>query len=492
MMRMLAYEINSGINREYSYVHILNEEEAYHELATHVRMSPLSDLPQPELVHQLAEKWVWIITIGAMAAVSKKVNKVGQKNLDISLIQKYLAKSISASTKSLIDSKEVNPINKAIAVVTEELDAVDYVQTKTGAAILKITKRLFSPEYQEARQALLRELQRSKKLVLVMVDSIELYNLRDNISQAVVTSLMDAARRLYGVRNTTGIICKVALPSEIYPHLSSANQEKIEGKNLFILWRYRDLVSVLAKRYMQFAEKGPIENLKVLDDYREARVYLYKWMPKTVLSTTGIEFDTLAYIIRHTQKKPRQVILLLNIILTLAEKRAEDIKHIGVEIIKKGIHARLDILVKGTLDIYETIYPKAGSLVKRALSDTPSVFDYSRLDQQMKEIRSLRADLGIGSEEAKRLFMESGVLGIRRGRHNFPLANKVLLEALFEYQVKGTLFLTNSSRCVIHPMFYQELLTEIDRDTFTYPMPAEQEEVDMLKEAGIVLGSPSS
>ena len=60
--------------------------------------------------------------------------------------------------------------------------------------------------------------------------------------------------------------------------------------------------------------------------------------------------------------------------------------------------------------------------------------------------------------------------------------------ALFEYQVKGTLTLTSRSQCVVHPMFYQELQIGVDTDTFTYPMPAEDEEMQVLADAGIQLG----
>jgi hypothetical protein len=44
--------------------------------------------------------------------------------------------------------------------------------------------------------------------------------------------------------------------------------------------------------------------------------------------------------IRHTQKKPRQVIALLNILLTCAERASINVKHIPSEFIKTGIHAK--------------------------------------------------------------------------------------------------------------------------------------------------------
>ncbi|MFA6186000.1 MAG: hypothetical protein WC770_02145 [Phycisphaerae bacterium] len=495
MMRMLKHEVNAKNSKYYSYVYIIGEENAYHNLATHIRSSPYANLPEPELVYQLTSKWLWIIMIGAMTSVVKakhNLKDIDIKN-DILSIKKYLNACAPDSAHVISSNHEMSPVAMALGVVIDELNAVDYSSTKFGAAILKITKRLFSPAYTEACQALARVIKSSEKLCLVMIDSIELYDLKDKIVQAVITALMEAARKVYGYRNNDGVIVKVAFPTEIYPRLSTLNQEKTEGKNLFILWQYRDLVSLLGKRYMQLIEGKNVSlaDLESMDDHNKARGYLYKHLSPKIRTTTNIEFDTIAYIIRHTHKKPRQVILLLNIILTVAEKLGERIENISSQMVKHGIHARLDMLVNGTLDTYRMICPRLDELVKRGLTDAPSEFDYSRLDQQMKELHSLRRQIGIGSEDIKRLFLESGVIGIKRERHNFPNDNKILLAGLFEYQVKGTLFLTNKSICVIHPMFYQELHTDIDRDTFVYPMPAEEEEKEMLAEMGITLGNPT-
>lgn len=149
----------------------------------------------------------------------------------------------------------------------------------------------------------------------------------------------------------------------------------------------------------------------------------------------------------------------------------------------------MDILVKGSLDKYEEIYPFAEQLVRRPLTGSRSYFVYSDLDRMMNEISALRKQAGLSKEEVMRLFTECGVLGLWREEHDLPFPKKTLVEAVFEYQVKGTLTITNRSKCAIHPMFYQELRTEVDMDTFTYPLPAEDEEKEILEEVGIRLGS---
>ena len=275
MMHMLQYEVHMGLIPSYSYAWILNNEDAYHELSIHLRMSPLAQLSNDELVFLLTKKWLWVLNLSAMAAVVNDGYKEQKAGSDISTIAKYLR------DQNLLDFT-TNPLQRLTKILTEELDAVDYLPTKAGAALVKITNRLSTPDYKQAQEALTRVLNRSKGACLVMVDAIELYNLKDNIAQAVITALIEATRRMYSTRATNHVLVKVAFPSEIYPHLSSLNQEKTEGKNMFILWQYRDLVSLLAKRYWQMVHKDDNPDAYVrLGDFHIAQDFLYQYLVLT-------------------------------------------------------------------------------------------------------------------------------------------------------------------------------------------------------------------
>ncbi len=332
-------------------------------------------------------------------------------------------------------------------------------------------------------------LKRERKYGLVLVDSLEFYDLRDTISKTVTSSLIEAIRQMYGSRVRNRILAKAAFPSEIYPHLSAVNKEKIEGKNLYILWRYKDLIRLLAKRYY-YSEFGEQTDPPTLDfsQYVTSREYLYERLPPTVRSTHGVGFDTLGYIMKHTQKKPRQFIMLMNVILTLAERKGLDPMQVSEQAVRAGVHARLDILVEGILDVYDQVYPNCSRVVRRILTRAPSHFDYGTLDRLVSEASSVRTESNLSAEEAKRLLLECGALGIECGIHELPTPGHFLLEALFEYQVKGVITMSNRARFAIHPMLYQEFHAEVDRTRFVYPIPSEDEERTMLGELGIRLG----
>ena len=177
-----------------------------------------------------------------------------------------------------------------------------------------------------------------------------------------------------------------------------------------------------------------------------------------------------------------------HVLLTLAEKSGIDLNGIPAEFIKEGVHARLDILVKGALDVYEQVYPQAEKIVRRVLSRAPSHFDARMLDALIKEVSKLRAKSGLSTEDVIRLLLECGAVGIEGDLHEFSSTGKFLMEVLFEYQVKGVLVPSNRTRLAIHPMLYQEVQSDVDMSRIAYPLPGEDEEQELLSELGIRLG----
>ena len=121
MINMLEYEIKSHVIKDYYYVWLVEPESAYHDLATQIRFSTLSELPQNELVHFLIKKWSWILSTSAMCAV---VSVEDSQNEDIKFISNYL------KSQSIIDDygNYTKPLNKIVDTLIDELTSIDYTQ----------------------------------------------------------------------------------------------------------------------------------------------------------------------------------------------------------------------------------------------------------------------------------------------------------------------------------------------------------------------------
>jgi Cdc6-like AAA superfamily ATPase len=503
IMKMFQYEVRNNQNRDFSYCWLDNNEDSFKDLAIYLRASEFKSFPQDELVHFLTQKWDWILKISAMLAVIYPNRDNPKKDKNLSIVLRYLISQDLITDKADDNFKFAgSPVKKLADIVIPELEKVHYTPIQLATAITQIAKKLLSPDFNEALAALSSFLADSKTRCVVMIDSIENYNLRDNISRAVTSALINATMSLH-IQSQKRIIAKVAFPAEIYPHLSSTNQEKTERGNVFIHWTYRSLVCLLAKRYRSFVfgDKAG-RNYEELDRFNNARDFIYQYLPETVKNRSGINFDTISYIIKHTQKKPRQVILIMNIILTLANHQKnkngtftgpgilDNVKKIfklTEQDIVNGVHARLDILVKGCLDIYEQIYDNAERIVLQSLFECKNHFGSNYLDQLIKESSSLRKDSNLSRDDVRRLLLESGVIGLRGESHELKNTSMKLWEVMFEYQIKGTLSITQRTYCVIHPMFYKTLQCKVDRNIVVYPIPQEDEEVEQLKAMGINL-----
>jgi hypothetical protein len=484
IVRMLDWEINEELNKEFKYSYIIDQEEAYNELAIQMRGSPIGELPNTELVHFLKKKWKWLIITSAMIGVVKKNTEKIENDDNLIIIAKYLREM------SLLDQRHysLETIWRRLTdVIEDNLHKIEYSPIKLGLAIANIAKSIFSEDYQHAESALQNFLSREKSSCLVLIDSIEQYRLNDKISSAVITSLIETVRLIYGKKLSRRILAKAAFPSEIYPKLTVVNRGKVEAKNLFILWRYKDLVSLVAKRHYQKFYKGTNKKqLANLDEYTFARRWLSTYLPEKIVTGQGVTFDTISYIIRHTQKKPRQVIQIFNILQTFAHQEQVTVKTSPEGFINKCVHARLDILVAGALDIMQQTYDASEEITRKVLNRAPSIFLGTQLYEFIKEVSAIRKQANYTTDDIAEILLQTGVIGIECDRHKLR-NNAELVEGLFEYQIKNTLRVDKNTRIVVHPMFYQELHAVIDTTKFVYPMPIEDEEKDVLEEEGICL-----
>ena len=251
---------------------------------------------------------------------------------------------------------------------------------------------------------------------------------------------------------------------------------------------YRDLFCLLSKRYFKRYGDNTFRNsYDDLNNYEKAKGYLFANFPEYAEADQGIKFNSVAYIIRHTLKKPRQVILLFNIIYTIAEDQGMLYDRLTPSFINKGVHARLDLLVEGALDIYEQVYKNAARIVKRVICEMPICFGYNELMKKFSEINSLRSEANLSREDVVRLLLESCALGVQVQGGQKIQNNIELIEGYFEYQIKGTIDYTNNTQFVIHPMFYQEVRNIIDIQKYIYPMPLEDEEKVLVEKMKILL-----
>ena len=245
-LKMMNYDVCNEKYKKILSSRIIDKQKSYSSLTSGLRGSPLSEYPINELVPVLTDKWKWVIIVGAMSSVYEHIKKPPEKySDDVKLLGSYL------KDQGLIDGENSlwDPIDKVVRVLTDNFQAIDYEPTKVGLAIAKTFQRLKNPDYDKALRSFTSILRKEKKYALVLIDSMEVYNLEDKIGSSAISALISAALDLYNTLNTQRILVKIAFQSEIYNQISQLNPGKSNVRELIILWHYKDIVCLLAKRF---------------------------------------------------------------------------------------------------------------------------------------------------------------------------------------------------------------------------------------------------
>jgi len=481
LLHMLTHDVNTGGRSAKHYSHAVLLKPVVADLLPILRGTLIATLEDTDLLSLLRLAWHWLIISAAYIEIAQAAPGERAPGSDLADTFHQAIDSGRLFHETLADYL----LNELSLILKATLEKDTSGPNQLGLTIIDLRQRLGSISTQPLESAIRASFHRHKKPALVLIEAEEVYRIDDYFASAFRSALIDSLLEIYNQFHRNGLLAKAAFPSEIYPFIAPANIEKIENKLIFILWGYRDLLILTAKRYYRILH-GNLRHdklekeLRSLEDFKHSKRFLNTVLPARITSRNHIELDTFSYIVRHTQKKPRQLIAIFNCILTMA---SDADRHLGDlrdadGLIRDAVHSRLDTLVLGALDIYKGIFSGAPGLVKKAMTGMQCYFSASDLDKAITQTNEVR-DPSVTREDVRQLLLQSGVIGLTRQapvpiRRSESAAS--MMEALFEYQVKGRLVVTNNSICVIHPMFYEELEIKIDTRVLAYPKPTEEEE----------------
>lgn len=482
LIRMLDYEIKSKQVARYHSSWVCDSHPLILGISAQLRQTRVVELSHAELAAALEMVWVWFAYTSAMIATIERSPNTLAEPLELKQLRSYLEVILGADVDAWPRTNVREVLEKQLAQALRRLPL-----SPTAGDVKNALADVFdSQEHRRAISLLLPLL--AKSPCLVVLDAGEVYAIRDALPAATITALIATVHSFANDRGGRGLFLKAAFPSEILPHMYAPNAGKMKGRIVLIHWTYRDLVVFIAKRYrLALFGDGQSKEFDRLQSFDEARSFLYKYLPSHITTRTGVQFDTLSYVVRHTQKTPRQVILLMNSVLTFAQRKKVGIDRVYDQptIIVNGVHARLEHLVADAIDMHKEIYPDIELLIKRVLSQQDSYFRGSRLDALVKRVSDYRDVHDISRTLVKRILFEVGVLGLAYEAHSIGTDGKWLLEGLFEYQLKDTILPNEEAWCMVHPMFYEWLQSRVDQTTFSYPMAYEDEEKAVLESFGV-------
>lgn len=359
--------------------------------------------------------------------------------------------------------------------------------------VMDIVNAFMDNDYEEAYREMVDALQEKK--VLVLIDTLNEYDLRDAKVVLCVKALIAACFEYYNNASTNHIFVKISIPSEIHTHLIEQLPGKQQGNTVVIQWKNNDLIKMIAIRLLNFCKKDKNKLVKFEKEYKyedfyddnsnsswNAKQMLHEMLPETCPTSLEFSFDTLAYCIRHTLKKPRELMTIFNYFL--AKIYEENDFHYFIHNpneIRNMIHSTQEEMISSALSMYTTSYQEIKDACEIVLQSRKYYFQGKDLDDKLKEAVVNRK--GYDIVDIKRILLESGLVGkineisqvyVKEDEDSknkkFTMQNSIrIIKAKFEYQVKGRLSLNKADFYVLHPMCYEHFECRVGSQTLVYP-----------------------
>jgi archaellum biogenesis ATPase FlaH len=332
-----------------------------------------------------------------------------------------------------------------------------------------------SERIQKAKKAVLEAVKGNK--VIIALDTMENYAVRDESMMRSMGALIQCASRFSRNYARHGIYLKVFIMAEIFPHLKeevSLNPLKFIHDEIYLQWRPKDLMRLISWRYDRYLKQNNLLSPATgkLDWDNHHDVLKQKWAPywgKKLQTRQGIIEETFPYVLRHTQLRPRQLIVLCNSIARHSQD-GETFPKFEPDSIIEGIQRAEKRLAEEVMNSYSSVYPGAARIAE-ALSGLPLIFKGNELDKRAPQTAS-QWPAGEYSSYAFRQFVsELGIVGRVRN-----VSDKTgIVEADFEYAGDSRISLLVNDLCVIHPMFYKKLNIRMTKNLCVYPFPDHEE-----------------
>lgn len=390
-----------------------------------------------ETLQQLWEKALWTCVIAEMhskAMFSGEQAGVVGDFLDILGIQfDDDSDAVLWRVANLIEgSLEINP-KDGISVALREFDR---------------------KKFPDAKSAVIDVLSARKKRSVILMDSLEKFQLHvDSIGRAI-EGLLKFAGSMNKPRDVVDI--RFCVPTELYPKVNqlSSNINKDFKRALKLEWTATELILIAAQRLMYFISiyypdmingKSPFEEL----NREEAQNFIKAFLPSKITNQNGIQEEPLPYILRHSQLLPRHLIMLLNAIFKKSGT-TQGLKPFPVSErrVISGVRQMEQLIVSEIFSAFHMLHPTAEDTCKRCIRELGHTFSMGEL--QKVYTQHGKAVFGKDSFfEFQQMLTEIGAIGVVLPGSD----SSKYIKGHFTYTVGHQLSISYSDTLCLHPLF---------------------------------------
>ncbi len=314
--------------------------------------------------------------------------------------------------------------------------------------------------HKKSIQEILNHFDSHKRRCFILIDSMDEYPIRNPLFSRVISGFLKCVND-FG-RDYPGVSIIYCLPQELHQFVvkRSANLVKDFSKAATLDWRPSDLLRMVAERYRigLVSLPGAIE-----DDYRrglekldfESRDDLQSFFSEVlehqVTNAFGEPEDALAYIIRHTQLLPREMLLLFNRAVRKSKEERGSWRFITANAVRSAIEQTETELARHILHPYNTVYPLLLQACDNVLPELPVVCTKSDLDRVGSRFnRRIEDDI----VDPWRVLFDIGVIGyVEENPSGRVLEGERYVYGYFKFNSPSPIAFRNDALYCVHPLF---------------------------------------
>lgn len=395
-----------------------------------------------------------------------------------------------------IDSLNNNKISGALSVSRILLSMLESLKKSNSNSEENEILFLDENNYEKALNELVAFLNKKNIRILVLMDSFDEYKINDKAFVVAIKSLILACFDVYAHSNERLVYFKMALASEIYTRVLNYLPARNHANTVVIQWSFRELIKCMALRFVSwFHDKEAkhadkhylfnfLHNFSVSDFKDSKRAYnlsekiFYNILPKICKTNSSYTYLTLSFISRHTMKKPREILQIFNAILDIIideDNPKYFLNDDGSYKIKDVVHSLQNSFIDQTLSLYRLFIPNIDSYINTLLNGQIFIFSISEdieFENRLKKVNArIQSDVNSNAYlsyyngfDIFNVILETGLLGVvsevriieTKNIEQFGSNETIkIIDALFEYQIKGKIQKNDNVQYVIHPMCYE-------------------------------------
>lgn len=312
-----------------------------------------------------------------------------------------------------------------------------------------------------ARKAMEAILKARRQPLIIVMDNLEDLHKRLHTLQDVLSGMFAAVGKVIASNHDDrpyGL--QICLPSELFDQLhaiSAAPVKDFRGSYLKIYWTASELLKLAGTRLQLYLRAHCPDRLDTLrraadrlNEPEPAIALLRAALPDNMVNGFGMREKPVAYLLRHTQLLPRQLIEILNYVFTARDKGSTPWA-VTPEAVLSGTRTAEDLIVKDILAAHFGPYPYAREALNKLSNRLDICFPARQLHKVFNQ-EGIAKITGLDFDDFLTMLFTLGVVGVwfdRTERYN---------KAHFQYTFDTILNADEGSdNLCFHPLFTLDL-----------------------------------